>query len=109
MELKTEAVEEVEFMDPGREEKHGCWYFSKERQQETSHVRFGVHEKELRFQPKTLRAKAKIQNNYFLMFKLAQKVIGFPIGDYVYFMWAHSPFMTWFSLWYPLPSACHLP
>lgn len=45
--------------------------------QETSHVRFNVHEKELKIQTKTLGAKAKIQSNYILMFKLAQKVIGF--------------------------------
>lgn len=70
--------------------------------QEPSCVRFNVHEKELKIQTKTLGAKAKIQSNYILMFKLAQKVIGFHMCVCAYFMWAHSPFMAWFPLWLSL-------
>lgn len=70
--------------------------------QEPSRVRFNVHEKELKIQTKTLGAKAKIQSNYILMFKLAQKVIGFHMYVCAYFMWAHSPFMAWFPLWLSL-------
>lgn len=70
--LKTDAIEELDFMEPAIEETRRLGI---QRRQTAGGqpVRFSVHERELKFQAKILSDKATFQCNYFFNVEVISK------------------------------------